>query len=83
VSRVAVSGRIGLLSSLVLMILSCDSHSRSCGAVGFKASMSIKSYKLPKDHATEVSVINTFTTLLLVSHLSFLMGRVGGASVAG
>ena len=30
VSRVAVSGRIGLLSSLVLMILSCDSHPRCC-----------------------------------------------------
>jgi hypothetical protein len=45
--------------------------------------MSIKSYKLPKDHTTEVSVINTLTTLLLVSHLSFLMGRFGGASVAG
>ena len=30
VARVTVSGRIGLLSSLVLLVLSCDSHTRSC-----------------------------------------------------
>lgn len=79
-SRVAVSGRIGLSSVLVLMVLSRDSLLRSCGAVGFQLNTLIQSQaaRIP-DHDALCGCYSHHVVALRSS----LMVRNGGADVAG